>query len=246
MGKSWCINHLAKMAVRFGYSPLVVPTEMSNNSARLRFKMSFTGLTASEVFKAPAEVREQTASSMNKGADIYLLSEDEKSMRVDELPAIIEDTESKTGKKIDLVLFDSADDLLPPEGRYKNSIESNTAIHTYLKNFAKDEDICVVTTAQVRREGEKKEWLGVSNVADNINKLRKATVGISINGVEREKKRHYYRIWLFKNTDGWEGAKVWCKRNFERGQFITRYGKFHPIAYKEMLDGEPILDKKGE
>ena len=246
MGKSWCINHLAKMAVRFGYSPLVVPTEMSNNTARLRFKMSFTGMSADEVFKSPSEVKEQTASSMNKGADIFLLSEDEKSMRVDELPAIIEDTESKTGKKIDLVLFDSADDLLPPDGRYRNSIESNTAIHTYLKNFAKDEDMCVVTTAQVRREGEKKEWLGPGNVADNINKFRKATVGISINGIEYEKKRHYYRIWLFKNTDGWEGAKIWCKRNFERGQFVTRYGKWQSHSYKELLEGEPILDKGGD
>jgi len=244
MGKSWCVNHLAKMAVRFGHSPLVIPTEMANSTARLRFRMSFTGLTRNEVYDQPEEVRQQTASSMNKGADIYLLSEEEKSMRVDELPAVIEDTESKTGKSIDLILIDSADDLLPPIGRYSNGLESNTAIHTYLKNFAKNEDKCVVTTAQVQRIGETKFWLGASTVGDNINKFRKATVGMSINGIELEKKRWFYRIWLFKNTDGGEGAKVWVKRNFERGQFLTRYSQFsNKKSYDDMVKKEPILDK---
>jgi len=247
MGKSWCINHLAKMAVRFGHSPLVIPTEMSNRTARLRFRQSFTGLTGAEIFDQPEKVRQQTASSMNKGADIYLLSEEEKSMSVDELPAVIEDTESKTGKTIDLLLIDSADDFQPPHGRYANKLDANTAIHTFLKNFAKNEDKCVVTTAQVQRIGETKFWLGASNVGDNINKFRKATVGLSLNGIEMEKKRGYYRMWLFKNTDGSEGAKVWAKRDFRRGQFITRYSRFvNKKLYTEMVEIEPIIDKIDE
>lgn len=243
MGKSWCINHLARMAVRFGNSPLVIPTEMSNYTAKLRFRQSFTGLTVKEALKRPEEVRKNTARSMTRGADIFLLSEEEKGMRVDELPAVLEDTESKTGKKIDLILIDSPDDLLPPNGRYKNQLESNTAIHTYLKNFAKNEDRCVVGTAQVQRGGEKKEWLGASNVGDNINKIRKATVAISINGLNKEKERWLYRMWLFKNTDGMEGARVWARRDFQRGQFVTKYARYERSAYKDIIDNEPVMEK---
>ena len=248
MGKSWCINHLAKMAVRFGNSPLVIPTEMANETARLRFRMSFTGLTTEQVFERPAEVRNQVAKSMLKGADIFLLSEEEKSMRVDELPAIIEDTEAKTGKEIKLILFDSADDLLPPDGHYAKPIDANTAIHTFLKNYAKDENKCVVSTVQAQRIGGEKFWLNAANVSDNINKFRKATVGISINGKENEKKRWYYRMWLFKNTDGREGARIWARRDFERGQFVTRYSRYGGGMdnYTEWLEQQPIMDEQDD
>lgn len=241
-GKSWSMNHLAKMAVRFGHSPLIIPTEMSNNTVRLRFRMSFTGLTKSEIFEQPSKVKENITASMNRGADIFLLSEEEKGMNITEIPAVIEDIEAKTGKKIKLVLIDSADDILPPEDHYKNKLEANTAIHTYLKNLAKNEGLCIITTAQARREGETKYWLGPSNVADNINKFRKATVGISINAMESEKQKWYYRMWLFKNTDGGEGGRVWIKRNYERGQFVTRYGRFNRQSYSDMLENEPIMD----
>ena len=180
---------------------------------------------------------------MTRGADIYLLSEEEKGMRVDELPAVIEDTESKKGKKIDLILIDSPDDLLPPRGNYRNKLDANSEIHTYLKNFAKNEDKCVVATAQVQRGGDKREWLGPSNVGDNIVKMRKATVGISINGLNKEKERWLYRLWLFKNTDGLEGARVWAKRDFQRGQFITKYARYERSAYKDIIDNEPVMEK---
>lgn len=243
MGKSWAVNHLAKMAVRFGNSPLVIPTEMSNYTAKLRFRQSFTGLTASEALQKPEDVKKYTARSMTRGADIFLLSEEEKGMRVDELPAILDNTESRTGKKIDLILIDSPDDLLPPNGRYKNQLEANTAIHTYLKNFAKNEEKCVVGTAQVQRGGGEREWLGPSNVGDNINKIRKATVAISINGLTTEKERWLYRLWLFKNTDGMEGAKIWAKRDFRRGQFVTKYARYERTAYKDIIDKEPVMEK---
>jgi len=137
IGKSWCINHLAKMAVRFGNSPLVIPTEMANRTARLRFRQSFTGMTAKEVIEEAGKAKKQIAKSMIMGSDIFLLSEEEKGMRVDELPAVIESTESETGKRINPILIDSPDDMLPPEGKHANKLEASTAIHTFLKNYAK-------------------------------------------------------------------------------------------------------------
>ena len=246
MGKSWCVNHLAKIAVRFGNSPLVIHTEMSNYTAKIRYRMSFSGLTMSKALENPDLVKKHTVMSMNKGADIYLLSEEEKGMSVDELPAVVENTESKTGKKIDLILIDTPDDMLPPRGRYKNKIDESTAIHTFLKNFAKNDDKCIIVTTQAQRIGETKEWLGPSNVGDNINKLRKATVGISINGLKKEKDRHLYRLWLFKNTDGMEGARVWAKHGFGTGQFMTKYSRYDRRAYKDIIDNEPVMVKNGD
>lgn len=242
-GKSWLINHLAKMAVRFGVSPLVIPTEMSNNTAKLRFKMSFSGLTKKEVEENVGQVRRQVKSSMLKGADIFLLSEEEKGMRIDALPSIIEEIELRTGKKLLLVLLDSADEFQPPQGRYNKPIEETTAIYTYLKNLAKNKKICIVTTTQAQRIGETKEWLGSSNVGDNINKIRKATVSLSVNGNEEEVKKGYLRLYLYKNTDGPDFSKIWFKQGFEIGQFATRYGFWERITYKSMLESAPEIMK---
>lgn len=242
MGKSWSINHLAKMAVRFGNSVLVIPTEMSNRAAKLRFRMSFTGLTDSEALQRAADVKKQVTKSMLKGSDIFLLSEEEKGMRVDELPGVVEETEDSTGKEIPAILLDSADELLPPNGRYKNKIDENTAIHTFLKNYAKNENKLVITTAQVQRQGETKFWLSAANVGDNINKFRKATVGLSINSTPIEKKRWIYRLWLLKNTDGREGARVWVRRDFSRGQFVTKYGAYDRFMWDDFINSEPVMD----
>ena len=230
VGKSWCVNHLAKMAVRYGHSVLVVPTEMPNTTAKLRFRMSFTGLTDDEVYEQLGEVKNKTRESMLKGARILLLSEEEKGCCVDRIPSIVEEEETRRGCKIPLLIFDSADDLRPPSGsKFEKDISANTAIHVFLKNYAKNTERCIITTAQVKRIGETKFWLGPADVGDNIEKFRKATVGISISSLKEnpaEQEKGLMRLWLCKATDGPTGLKMWMKNDFKHGQFVTKYGMF--------------------
>ena len=244
VGKTWCTIHLAKMAARFGHSSLVIPTEAANSLIRLRFRMSFSGMTDDEVFNNSGEVRNTMVRSMLKNSGIYIVSEEEKMMYADDVPALVEETENKTGKKISLILIDSADELMPPRGqKYQRKIEENTATHIYLKNYAKSSNITIVTTAQVRREGEDKQWLGASNVAENIEKIRKATIGISMNAVKEEIKKGYFRLWLFKHTDGMVGARVWVRQNFQRGQMVASYGKYNREIYDTMLSAARYLEQ---
>ena len=248
VGKSWAANHLAKMGARFGNSSLTAATEISNQTARLRFRMSFSGMTDDEVYVQSERASGSISKSMNKGADIYLLNEEEKTMNVDSLPSVVEETENKTGKKIRLIIIDSADDMLPPIGRHSTPLEANTATHVFLKNYAKNSQICIVSTAQVRREGDTKYWLGPSNVGNNIEKIRKATVGISLNATKAEIDKGYFRVWLFKHTDGNVGARAWVKHNFERGQFVSKYGSYSRTLYDQMIEAAPLLrrERRGE
>ena len=103
-----------------------------------------------------------------------------------------------------------------------------------------------MTTAQVKREGEDKMWLGPNSVADNINKIRKATQAISINGKRNETDRLLYRFWLMKNTDGPSGAKVWAKSDFEKGQMFTKYSQYDKSSYKDIMDSFPVVRNKGK
>lgn len=239
-GKSWCINHLAKMGARFGHSSLVVPTEMANKTWRLRMQQSLTCMSRYELADNPATVKRQQQVTFLKKSDIYLLSEEEKSMSIDQLPQMVEELEQKVGKKIPLILLDSLDEFEPPKGFYKSKIEKLTAIYTFAKNWAKDSDRCVVTTVQSQRINENKWWLHSSNIGEDINKARKATVGVSINATSAELEKGYGRLFLFKHTDGPVGVKAWYKSAYDKGQFTVYSERFNLEVYREMMLKEGI------
>jgi len=234
-GKSWAATHLAKMATRFGNSVLLAQIEMANKTSKRRIKMSFTGLAEGDVIKNAAETRRIIKCSMLKHSDIFLLSDDEKSTSVDSLPDILDEIEDTHNKRVKLIILDSADDMLPPSGRYRNKIEKSTATYTWLKNFAKDNDICIINTTQTQRIGEKKYWLSTGNVGDDINKMRKATISYSINATDFEAAIGFCRIWLNKNTDGPTGAKVWLRQDYGKGQFVVEHGLYDREEYSEMV-----------
>lgn len=244
-GKTWVIAHLAKMAARYGESPLVIMNEMSNRMFKKRLKMCITGMTERELRDNPREAREQSKKSMLKRSEIVLLSDDEKGMHVDELPSVLSEIYDKTGRSLRLVLIDSADDMLPPRDEtYHKSIERSTAKYVWLKNWAKDNDLCVITTSQAQRRGETKEWLTSGTIGDDINKVRKATLGISINANDDEVDKEMARILIFKATDGPVGAKCWIASDFGRGQLAIDCGRYNRLEYAEMLKG--MKSKKEE
>ena len=213
-GKSWCVTHLSKISARYGITPLVISIEMNNRTLKKRLKMSMTGKTERQVYTDSTETKNIIKLSMVKNSNILILSDEEKGMRVDDLPSILKEVEERNGEKIPLIIFDSADDVLPPEGKYRSRTEQLTEIYTYLKNYAKDNNVAIVTTTQAQRIGDKIEWLSSGNVGDDINKMRRATVGISINARENELKKGYARLYIFKQTDGPTGTKIWVKQNF--------------------------------
>lgn len=234
-GKSWIINHLAKHAARHGRSSLVIPTEMGNWTWRLRMKMSLTGLRQDEVPEEPKRVRKKIDESMTRGSDIMLLEEEEKGMAVTDLPSVVEEVRERSGRNVRLVLLDSADEMEPPPGQYRNNIERSKASYIFLKNYAKDEDMCIVTTSQSQRRGETRWWLTSGTIGDDINKVRKAHVGISINALDDELEKGLGRLLIFKNTDGPVGAKAWIQNDYSRGQFAISSERYNKETYREIM-----------
>lgn len=238
IGKSWCAVHIAKLSTRFGNSPLLIDLERSNRVVRLRLRMCFTGMTREQMARSPVETRNLIASSMVRRSNVILVSDDEKHMAVDRLPSLLEEVEEKYGVRPRMVIIDSADDMDAPGGhQYRFKIDKTTEIYTYLKNFAKDEanDVCVVSTTQAQRRGETVQWISAGTVGDDINKIRKATVGISINARPAEVAKGFVRFYLFKNSDGPVGAKAWAKTGYEKGQLFTQVEAYKHLVYDELL-----------
>lgn len=235
MGKSWGAMHLAKMAVMMGNSVLYIPVEMSNKVARQRFKMTLSGMTVDEIKANPAQVKKMVGRSMIKKSQIMLLDEEEKGMVISDMPSILEELEDKYLYKPKVIIIDSADDLEPPQGFYKSDQAKSTAKYVWLKNFAKDNGYCIITTVQANRQSKDIYWMGSESVSDDLNKARKAVLGISINGSDKENQFGFARLFNFKNTDGKVGTKAWIQQDFSRGQFAIAGGIYDKIIYNEMI-----------
>jgi archaellum biogenesis ATPase FlaH len=237
VGKTWACCHLSKHAVRLGNSCLAGFMETSNRLIRLRMKMTFSGMTKEEIAADPQTVASRIQEGSTHHAEVFLLSEDEKGMSVDELPSVLEETEERNhGEKIRLVLLDSADDMLPPRGKYHSELEKTTAKYTWLKNFAKDTERAIITTVQSQRIGETRYWLTKGTVAEDINKSRKATLGVSLNATRDEVEKGFMRWLVFKHSEGRTGGRCWIRSDFSRGQLYTESGEYRKEQYKAMVE----------
>lgn len=224
-GKTWTLVHLGKMAVRFGFLVLHVVVEISNKVVKKRYRMAMSGKSVKELSREYKYVGEMVKKSMVKKSNILFVDEEEKSESVDSLKKVVNDVVRKYGRKPDIILIDSAEDYTPPTGKkYSDKFDAIEATFMYCKNFARENDVAVVTTVQAVRKGETSRWLTSHSVAGYIAKARKAIVGISINGYPVEKAEGFYRLLVFKNSEGEEGAKAWVKRDLKHGQMVLESG----------------------
>lgn len=236
--KTWAVTHLAKIGARFGNSSLVIPIELANKVFKQRMRQALTGLDKYEVTDVSRfrDIRQIVKASMVKKSDIFFLGEEEKVLSVSELPATIAEIKDKKGIVPKLILIDSADDMVPPPGRYRSKMEQLTAIYTYLKNFAKDTGICTITTSQAVRKAEGKLWLKLSDVGEDINKVRRAMVVITFNASDDEMKIGLNRMQLIKFSDGQAGARCYIYQDLGIGQFVVDYGRYRKDEYEMMVE----------
>jgi len=242
-GKTWMMVHIGKMAVRFGKLVLHVACEDSNARISKRYKSALAACDMDEVSSNYKYIGELVSKAILCGSRIVLMHEDEKSKPIDvALITAVEDCVRRYYRKPDIILIDSADDLLPPRGQYKDDLERDERKYIWLKNYARTTNICIVTTVQATRRGEHALWLSSSLQSGYLAKSRKSQVGISVNALERESDRDYCRLFLFKNNEGRHGAKCWVKRDLDNGQYVTAFGGVnddyweHKIGIREEED----------
>lgn len=255
-GKTWAAAHLAKMATRFGHNALVIINEMHGAVFKLRTRMSILGCSAEDLITnkiSYKECRERINRAMIMGSKIYVHDDSDKSLRASDIPGLVENYEDQIGKPIDVIIIDSADDLLPPDMSQQRIIrresDSTSPTYSYLRGYTQSKMKLVITTTQSQRRGEKLLWLKSGTVGDDINKSRRATIGVSINAFDSELAAGYHRLLLYKNTHGPADISCWCRHKYGIGQFVTEAGEvkgYNLTEYQRRLerDGGFLGEKK--
>ena len=243
-GKTWCICHLGKMGLRLGNDVVALVTEMNARKFLSRMRHSLTGMSIMEQRDNLELAKSRIERSLVRGSQFHLVSDQVKldtDFYIDSLKGIVDDIEEKRGREQKIILIDSPDDMEPPRNSTYNrtsTVDKSKSIYTWLRNYSQEENKCIVVTSQSQRKVENQLWTTSGNIGDDINKSRRSTLGISINGFKNEVEAGFIRLLVFKNTYGPEMKAAWVETGFDKGMFMKSFGEIKGLnidEYKSML-----------
>jgi replicative DNA helicase len=141
-------------------------------------------------------------------------------MQVADLRRLLEYYKSQ-GIVFDLVCVDYAD-LMRPERVTDNVQENSKNIYQTMRGLAMAEGFALLTATQTNREGAKKAVATMTDVAEDINKIRIADIVISINKTEEERAMNRCRLHFAASRNQRSGFSLLIEQNFDRAKFITK------------------------
>lgn len=219
-GKSMAMIGFGVNAVAAGYRTLYVTLEVSSDIISDRIDANIAERAMMELDLHAHEVEEKVRAFMAKAAPYKIEEYPTGAMRVADLRRIIE-RHKANGMIFDLVIVDYAD-LMCPESRTDNVQENSKSIYQDLRGLAMTEGFAMLTATQTNREGAKKAVATMTDVAEDLNKIRIADVVISINKSEEERSLNQARLHFAASRNQRSGFTLKVEQNIDQAKFITK------------------------
>lgn len=219
-GKSMGMISFGVNAIAHGYSVLYVTLEVANEIIAERLDANIAERAISELGVHPHEVDEAVERFMSKAAPFVIEEFPSGTMRPSDLRRLIEQHKSR-GQVFDLVIVDYAD-LMVPERITDNVQENSKQVYVMLRGLAMTEGFALLTATQTNREGAKKAVATMTDVAEDLNKIRIADVVISINVTDEERKRNEARLYFAASRNQRSGFSVKIEQEVSMGKFIKQ------------------------
>jgi replicative DNA helicase len=91
-----------------------------------------------------------------------------------------------------------------------------------LRGLAMQENFALLTATQTNREGSKKAVATMTDVADDINKVRIADILISINRSTEESALNQARLFFAASRNQRSGFTIRIEQQIDQAKFITK------------------------
>jgi replicative DNA helicase len=218
-GKSMAMIDFGIGAIGHGYRTLYVTLEVAAGIIAERMDANISQRTMMELGTVPHEVEEKVAKFMMKAAPFIIHEFPTGSMRPSDLRRLIEHYKAQ-GVTFDLVIVDYAD-LMAPEKVTENVQENSKSVYVNLRGMAMQEGFAMLTATQTNREGAKKAVATMTDIAEDINKVRIADVLISINKTDDERASGHARLYFAASRNQRSGFTVRVKQDIDRAKFIS-------------------------
>ena len=216
-GKSLFLANLGVNWALQGLNVLYLTLELSEELVSMRIDAMLTGIATKEIFKDLDDV-EMKVKIIGKKSGAMQIKYMPSGKTCNDIRAYLKEFEIKTGRKIDILLVDYLD-LLMPVGKKisaENLFVKDKYVSEELRNLAMEKQCILVTAAQLNRGAVEEVEFDHSHISGGLSKIQTAdnVFGIFTSRAMRERGRYQIQLMKTRSSSG-VGMKVDLEFNLE-------------------------------
>ena len=209
-GKSLFLQNLALNWAQAGYNVLYVSLELSEELCSMRLDSMLTGYNTKEVFKNVEDVGIKVGMLGKKSGRLQIVQLPN-GITVNDLTSYMREFEVKNNVKIDAMLLDYLDLMMPAQRKVPPSdlFIKDKFVSEELRNFAVEHNLLFATASQLNRAAVEEIEFDHSHISGGLSKIQTAdnVIGIFTSQAMRERGRYQVQFMKTRSSSG-VGQKV--------------------------------------
>ena len=249
-GKSLFLQNLAVNWALAGLNVAYISFELSEALAAMRIDAMTTNIPTRQVMKQMADVEMKVKMLKKKAGNLQIKYLPSASTIID-VRAYVKELELKNKKKVDAILIDYLDLMMPKSKRVSPSdlFVKDKYVSEELRNYAVDKHCLLATASQLNRASVEEIEFDHSHIAGGLSKVQTAdnVIGIFTSRAMRERGRYQVQFMKTRSSSGM-GHKVDLEfdidtlriRNLEEEEQQTQYQYKTSSVYKTLKQQSKI------
>ena len=216
-GKSLFLANLGVNWALQGLNVVYLTLELSEALVSMRIDSMLTGISTREIFKDLDDV-EMKVKLIGKKAGTLQVKYMPSGKTANDLRAYLKEYEIKVGKKVDVLLVDYLDLLMPMSKKISPAdlFIKDKYVSEELRNLAVEKNCIFVTAAQLNRGAVEEVEFDHSHISGGLSKIQTAdnVFGIFTSRAMRERGRYQLQLMKTRSSSG-VGMKIDLEFNIE-------------------------------
>ena len=216
-GKSLFLQNLGVNWSQAGLNTVYLSLELSEQLSSMRIDAMVSEYATRDVMKNMDDVHLKVVMK-GKGAGKFRIKQMSNGINASDIRSFLREYEIQTGVKVDCLLVDYLDLMMPISGKVSASdlFIKDKYVSEELRNLAVELNILLVTASQLNRGAVEEIEFDHSHIAGGISKIQTAdnVIGIFTSNAMRERGRYQIQFMKTRSSSG-VGSKVDLKFNPE-------------------------------
>ena len=204
-GKSLFLANLGVNFALAGLNVVYLTLELSEELVSMRVDSMMTGIPSREVFKQIDDV-EMKVRILGKKSGKFQVKYMPSGKTTNDIRAYLKEYEIKMGHKVDVLLVDYLDLLMPISKKIsaENLFIKDKYVSEELRNLAMEKNCIFVTAAQLNRSAVEEVEFDHSHISGGLSKIQTAdnVIGIFTSRAMREKGRYQIQLMKTRSSSG--------------------------------------------
>ena len=209
-GKSLFLQNLALNWSIAGLNVVYISLELSEELSSMRLDSMITGMNTKEVFKNVDDVDLKVRMAGKKAGKLQIVQLPN-GITINTITSYMREYETKNDLKIDAVLIDYLDLMMPAQSKVSPSdlFIKDKFVSEEMRNFAVEHDILFATASQLNRSAVEEVEFDHSHISGGLSKIQTAdnVIGIFTSQAMRERGRYQVQFMKTRSSSG-VGQKV--------------------------------------